>query len=377
MDEDAWVTCVGFSIGGWWRLTTPERIRARVESVESARRSGRGDVEAVFAAGEVIVLVLRAEPAGTVVALVDVLRRHGTGMPERSGTCIGVTGGSAGPRSGADAVAESVRLLRRGRGLRTEAPFTVLLGELLHWHVQDAFPCPVPPFQRIGGDAFGPGCWVWSPSTPANPDPEAGIPAASGTGRRDEAHAEVRATAHAEVRATALLRRARTQMRAGDHGAAADALRRLLRLRPGPEPLLALGECELRLGERRAAVETWRYLLRRHPLTPAAYPLMDLAEPDDVARAYLEDGLRIVRARPGLAAEPARLEHDLLLALAARAYRRGEQRAGDRMVNAAADVHPAGGGPLRVLAVEALRRGDRSGASRLLAAALAWEPERT
>ncbi|MFI0480865.1 tetratricopeptide repeat protein [Actinomadura sp. 9N215] len=402
MDGDARITCVGFSIGGWWRLTTPERIRARVESVESVRRSGRGDVEAVFAAGEVIVLVLRAEPAGTVAALMDVLRRHDrehdrekagrTGTRIRAhagtriGTRIGVAGGSTGPRSGAEVVAESVRLLGRGRRHRADAPFAVLLSDLLHWHVQGAFAPFTPPFQRVAGDAFGPGCWIWSPDVPVQPDPapdtepepdpDAGPRPEPDEAGPDGARADgARVTARAEVRATALLRRARTQMRAGDHGAAAESLRRILRIRPGPEPLLALGECHLRLGERRAAVETWRYLLRRHPLTPAAYPLMDLAEPDDVARAYLEDGLRIVQAEPGLAAEPERLEHDLLLALAARAYRRGEQRAGDRMVNAAADVHPAGGGPLRVLAVEALRRGDRAGASRLLSAALAWEPE--
>ncbi len=70
----------------------------------------------------------------------------------------------------------------------------------------------------------------------------------------------------------------------------------------GPESLLALGRRHLELGDRRAALETWRYLLRRHPLALAAYPLMDLEEQDDVARGYLSDGLRIVRARPELAA---------------------------------------------------------------------------
>ncbi|TDC67160.1 hypothetical protein E1200_15560 [Actinomadura sp. GC306] len=125
------------------------------------------------------------------------------------------------------------------------------------------------------------------------------------------------------------------------------------------------------MGESRAALETWRYLLRRFPLTLAAYPLMDLEEADDVARSFLADGLRIVRARPTLAPHPRRLEHDLLLALAARAYRRGRRRAGDRMVNEAADAHPEGAETLRVLAVEAVRRGDHAAAHRLLDAALA------
>ncbi|TYC17712.1 tetratricopeptide repeat protein [Actinomadura syzygii] len=347
----AQITCVGFRVGGWERLGTPDRIRARVDLVERVRRlrgfAGGAKVDALLAAGEFLVFVLRAEPADTTVALVDALRRHGAG---REGTRVGVTGGSAGPASGAEAVAETVRLLGRGRGFGGEAPFYVLLGDLLHWHVRSA--SSLPRFQRVRGEAFGPDWWVWPrpggvPVSPARREP----PAAA--------------------------RPARALVRDGDHAAAAERLRGVLRVRPGAEPLLALGECHLVLGERRAAVETWRYLLRRYPLTLAAYPLMDLVEPDDVARGYLAEGLRVVRASPGLAAEPDRFEHGLLLALAARAYRRGEQRAGDRLVNEAADVHPGGGAPLRVLAVEALRRGDRAGARRLLAAALARQPEET
>ncbi|MGP4024029.1 tetratricopeptide repeat protein [Actinomadura sp. 3N407] len=346
LDEDAQLTCVGVRIGGWERLSTPQRIRARVESVEGMRRFGGGAVGLVFASGEVLVFVLRADPAEAAVALLDVLRRH---EPGRRGTRVAVTGGSAGPRSGAEAVAESIRMLRGGNRRDHEAAFTFLLSDLLHWHVRDA--SPMPRFQRVRGEAFGPDRWVW----PADAPP-----------------ASARRVGRAPVRP----RRGLPLTRARDHAAAMAELRRILRVRPGPEPLFALGECHLRLGERRAAVETWRYLLRRYPLTLAAYPLMDLEELDDVARAYLSDGLRIVRARPALAAQPERFEHDLLLALATRAYRRGRQRAGDRLVNEAAGVYPAGAAPLRVLAVEAVRRGDREGARRLLDAALARAPDR-
>ncbi|WP_378230517.1 hypothetical protein, partial [Actinomadura syzygii] len=156
----AQITCVGFRVGGWERLGTPDRIRARVDLVERVRRlrgfAGGAKVDALLAAGEFLVFVLRAEPADTTVALVDALRRHGAG---REGTRVGVTGGSAGPASGAEAVAETVRLLGRGRGFGGEAPFYVLLGDLLHWHVRSA--SSLPRFQRVRGEAFGPDWWVW------------------------------------------------------------------------------------------------------------------------------------------------------------------------------------------------------------------------
>ncbi|TDC83518.1 tetratricopeptide repeat protein [Actinomadura sp. 7K507] len=348
MDEYAQVTCIAVGIGGWERLSTPQRIRARVESVERVRPSGRGEGGLIFASGEVLVFVLRSEPAEAAVALLDVLRCH---KPGRPGTRFGVTSGSAGPRSGAGAVAESIRLLRRSHHHQgREAPFTLILSDLLHWHVRDA--PSMPRFQRIHGDAFGPDCWGWPAEVPL-------------------------ASARRAPRIPVRPRQALPLTHAADHVSAMEELRRVLRVRPGPEPLLALGECHLRLGDRRAAVETWRYLLRRYPLMPAAYPLMDLDEPDDVAQGYLTDGLRIIRARPALVAQPKRFEHDLLLALAARAYRRGRQRTGDRLVNEAAEVYPAAGAaPLRVLAVEAVRRGDREGARRLLDAALARASDR-
>ncbi|MFA1548391.1 tol-pal system YbgF family protein [Actinomadura chokoriensis] len=308
MDER--VTCVGFMVGGWERLNVAERIRARLDAAEQVAGSGRGRPQVMLAAGDVSVFVFRAEPVEAVVTLVNALRQ-GAG---RQGTRISVTGGSSGPRTAAEAVAEAVRLLLRGP--RCAALCTVLLNDLLHWHVRSA--PAMPRFERIREDLFGPDHWVWPADVPAAGPGHACLPA-----------------------------------------------------RPGPDALLALGKGHLELGERRAALEAWRYLLRRHPLTLAAYPLMDLEEQDDVARGYLTDGLRIVRARPELAAEPARLEHELLCALAARAYRTGERRAGDRLVNEAAAAYRDGAAPLRVLAREALRRGDRDGARRLLAAALA------
>lgn len=342
LDENAQVTCVGVGIGGWERLSAPQRIRARVESAETVRRWAGGEPEALFASGEVLLFLFRADPGEAAIGLIDALRRR---EPGRRGTFIGVTGGSAGVRPGAEAAAETIRLLRRGRRhVQGEVPFALLLSDLLHWHVRGA--SSMPRCRRIRGDAFGPDCWVWA----------AGVPVAS---------------AWRAPRRPARPWRALPLTWAADPGAALEELRRILRVRPGPGPLLALGECHLRLGERRAAVETWRYLLRRYPLTVAAYPLMDLEEADDVARGYLSAGLRIVRAMPALAVHPRRLEHDLLLALAARAYRRGRRRAGDRLVNEALEVHPAGAASLRVLAVEAVRRGDREGARRLLDAALA------
>ncbi|MFG2018752.1 hypothetical protein [Actinomadura geliboluensis] len=317
MHEDERITCVAFRIGGWDRLDTPARLRARAEAAAFPGRAGRaGRVGAVLGSGEVLALVLRADPAEAAPALVDGLRRR---RPPGDGTRIGVAGGPAGPRTGAEVVAEAVRLLRRP-GVR-DAPFTVVMGALLHWRLRDA--PSMPTFQRVRGEACGPDHWVWpagaapgEPRGPVCPSPE-------------------------PCRGPC----------------------------PGPEPLLALARRQRSLGQRRAAVETCRYLLRRYPLTPAAYPLMDLEEHDDVASAYLADGLRVVRARTGPDRE--RLEHELLLALADRAYHRGRRDEGDRLVNAAAEVFPAGGAPLRVLAREAARRGDRQGARALLAAALA------
>jgi hypothetical protein len=316
---DERITCVGFRVGGWERLNIAERIRARLDVWENVDGSGRGRPEAMLAAGDVSVFVFRVEPVEAVVALVDALRRPAEGLHGRGrrGTRISVTGGSSGPRTAAEAVAEAVRLLLRGP--QRAALCTVLLNDLLHWHVRSA--PSMPRFERVWEDPSGPDHWIWSVDAPTAPCPRS-VPAPS-----------------------------------------------------GPESLLALGRRHLELGERRAALETWRYLLRRHPLALAAYPLMDLEEQDDVARGYLSDGLRIVRARPDLAAEPARLEHDLLCALAARAYRSGEQRTGDRLLNEAAVAYRSGGGPLRVLAREALRRGDREGARRLLAAAYARSPK--
>ncbi|QKW38301.1 hypothetical protein HUT06_33405 [Actinomadura sp. NAK00032] len=317
MHEGERITCIAFRIGGWDRLDTPARLRARAEAAGFLGRAGQagraGRVGAVLGSGEVLALVLRADPAEAAPVLLDGLRRR---RPPGDGTTIGVAGGPAGPRTGAEIVAEAARLLRRP-GPR-EAPFTVVIGALLHWRLRDARSMPA--FQRVKGEACGPDHWVW----PAGHTPSA------------------------------------------PHGGAC----------PGPERLLALAQRQRGLGERRAAVETCRYLLRRYPLTPAAYPLMDLEEHDDVASAYLADGLRVVRSRTGPDRERLeRLEYELLLALANRAYRRGRSDEGDRLVNAAAEVFPAGDAPLRVLAREAARRGDRQGARVLLAAALArtWE----
>jgi hypothetical protein len=307
LHEDERITCIAFRIGGWDRLGTPARLRARAEAAGFLGRAGRaGRVGAVLGSGEVLALVLRADPAEAAPALLDVLRRR---RPPGDGTAIGVAGGPAGPRTGAEVVAEAVRLMRRP-GVR-DAPFTVVLGALLHWRLRDA--PSMPAFQRVKGEACGPDHWVW----PAGNAP--GAPCGAGC--------------------------------------------------PGPEPLLALARRQRSLGQRRAAVETCRFLLRRYPLTPAAYPLMDLEEQDDVASAYLADGLRVVRARTGPDRE--RLEHELLLALADRAYRRGRPEQGDRLVNAAAEVFPGAAAPLRLLAREAARRGDGPGARALLAAALA------
>ncbi|WP_217999860.1 hypothetical protein, partial [Actinomadura formosensis] len=96
MGEGAQITCVALGIGGWERLNTPERIRARAEAARRMGRIGHGRPEAMLAAGPTLVFVHRVEPAAAAVTLVDALRRHGAGRP---GTRVSVTGGSAGPRS--------------------------------------------------------------------------------------------------------------------------------------------------------------------------------------------------------------------------------------------------------------------------------------
>jgi tetratricopeptide (TPR) repeat protein len=357
------VLCVGFGLNGWSSLGTTERIQARVSLTDTVnlacRRLGLPETETAIHSGERLIFVLRGEPVSTASGLIGMLIR---GESVIGGTRIVMTSGQAGSVSTAHTVVESLRLLDRGPAERS-APLTVVLSDLLYRYVLagGAARRLVPAFQRVSGRGFGPDSWVW----PSPPGPAARQPAA-----RQEATPAARGPADSLL--PWLGWRVRRLIRRGDLAEAIFLLRKMLRIKALPSLLLMLGECHLELGERRAAIEVWRYLIRRRPLTAQAYLLVGaLEERDDIACAYLGEGVKIVQTYPDLSAAPHALMHDLLLELADRSYRQNDQSAGDRFVNAAAEARPDSAKPLLVLAHEATRRGDRATASWLLKAALA------